>query len=419
MKYFQVVVCATGFLLLSAACFAANPVMIVSGSNDPQVNGTYTYDGLSGGKDSWVKGEYYLRWSDAVMGFSWNIEKPSTAAVYYVNWSIGPVPEEINWLCSFNAVDPCTTPVVTADPLPEALFVSGTVDAFLNGEYTRGLNRNGYPAYAMGDYDLYVEPAWTISWTIGKIGTAEQYYITPAYGPYVPEGGWSAGTYATGPDYVPPVVTASPLPERLYVSGTVDELVNGEYARGLNLNGCPQYSKGDYVISRVDWTAMVIGRPWSIEDTSTGNVYYDSYDESGVNVPEQGWYLGFSAGSPPSPPVVSATRLPEKYKVIGAGSTEVNGIYARSLNTADGFLVYKKNPLYFLQAGYFSSMDFSYGIVKSGTGTYYTVLADSLIIPYGGWSLNAYGMANPPFVTPYSFPWAMYLPTFIQGAGLR
>ncbi|MDH3329812.1 MAG: hypothetical protein OEM01_11305 [Desulfobulbaceae bacterium] len=417
MKYFHVV-CVLGFLLMAADSFAVPSPgpMIVSGTNDPLVNGTYKYNGDYDGKPSWVKGNYFLRWgTTSAMTIEWSIGNSSSGQDFYRNANYIGFPSEVQWTCLSWALDPCTPPVVTADPLPEKLFVSGTVDAFLNGEYVRGLNsNNGYPRYAMGNYDIHVESAWTNPWVIEKTDPITPYYTTPSYGASVPEAGWSADAYASGgPDYVPPVVTAYPLPQKLYVSGTVDEFLNGEYVRGLNGNGCPLYSRGDFVISRLEWTAMIMGEPWSLEDTSTGNIYYDSYDESGIKVPEKGWFQGPYGGLPISPPVMSAARLPDKYKVRGAGSTEVNGVYTRTLNSVDG-LVYEKEGTYYLEAGYYYLMAYGYGINKSAFGTYYSVESDSLNVPSGGWILGSKGTANPPYVTPY-FPWPMFMPSFTGG----
>lgn len=306
-----------GFLLIASNGFAAVLVdsLIVSGSNDPLVNGTYTYAGMYESKMSWTKGDYVLRWSEAVMGFSWNIENTSTSGVYYGNWSNTWVPEETGWQSVAQAVLPYTPPVVTQTALPESLIVSGTVDSFLNGVYTRGLNYKGYPQYAMGDYAI-----------------------------------------------------------------------------------------------RQGWEFMSID--WNIVNIATHNQYY-THTGIGVNVPEQGWNLSSSAGSPSSPPVITETELPSQYRVSGAGFSEVDGIYTRLINsTSHTGLVYEKEEGYFLRAGGVGPMVLGYGITNSGGGSYYYVESNSLIIPTTGWALDYLGTSYPPppFVAPYNFPWPMFLP---------
>lgn len=423
MKFLQTL-CVLGVLSaasVSSVLAAPPPAEIhISGTNDAAVNGTYTYNGDFNSKASWAKGDYVLRWSVGIMGLSWNIEKPLPipGELYYSSWDPAGIPPEVYWSCQADAASPCVTPTVTVDPLPDSLFVSGTVDTFLDGEYAREQNNpshNGFPRYVMGDYEIHVEPVWTNPWTIEHTGTGFKYYGNNNYGsPFVPEGGWTADANATGPPYVPPVVTAGPLPDTLYVSGTVDDFLNGGYIRGLNGNGCPLYAKGDYIISRVEWTAMVMGEPWSLKDTSSGNVYYTSYDgPDGIKVPEVGWLAGFSAAGPPyTPPVMSATQLPDKYKVYGAGSTEVNGLYTRTLNSPNGLVYEKQNGVtYRLEAGHFTTMELQYGITGS-SGAFYTVSDDTLNIPASGWAVGPYGTASPPYVIPYAFPWQMFLPSF-------
>ena len=305
-----------GTLLLAATnSHGVVTSLIVSGTNDPQVNGTYTYDTIVNGKGSWVKGDYVLWWINGGLGYSWNIEKPSTAATYYRNWSDTPLPGETEWGCVAPAASPCTAPVVTMTPLPENLMVSGTVDSFLNGLYTRELNYNGYPQYVMGDYVI---------------------------------------------------------------------------------------RQGFIVMDMI----------WSIENPTSFNQYY-THADIGVNVPEQGWNLGFAAGSPPSPPVVTETKLPDQYRVSGAGFSGVNGIYTRSINSfMHTGLVYENGGDYFLKAGIFGPMTFGYGITDNGGGSYYYTESNSLLIPASGWSLDFLGISYPPApsVIPYNFPWPMFLP---------
>ena len=303
-----------GLWLISINSFAlATDPIIVSGSNDPLVNGTYAPGIIINGKESWTKGDYILLWKEG-MELSWNIENISSSAVYYSHDSDTPIPMESGWNCEPYAVDPCTPPVTTTTPLPETLIVSGTTDSFLNGTYARGLNSNGYPRYAYGSYEI-----------------------------------------------------------------------------------------------RQGWILMT--GVWSIEDPGTGNQYY-THTDLGATVPEQGWLSG-PYGNATSPPLVTESKLTSQYKVSGAGSSEVNGLYTRTLNNWKG-LVYEKNTTYSLAVGYFGQMDPGYGIVKNGVGTYYYVATDPfvipLIIPASGWNVDYLGTANPPLVTPYTFPWTMFLP---------
>lgn len=416
MKYFQVVF-ALGFLLAATNSFAAPaPDLIVSGSNDPLVNGTYAYNSDFNGKASWAKGDYVLRWSPALMGDAWNIENPSAAAgsgeMYYWNWYDTAVPKETSWDCSHDYVNPCTPPVVTENPLPDSLIVSGTFDTFLNGLYTReNLNANGYPQYTMDVYKISATGGM-VAWIIED--ASKQYYIHyDSSQASVPEAGWSLSTHAGSPTSPsPPVVTSYQVPDTLIVSGTVDSFLNGNWTRE-NLNsdtGYPRYTMGDYEMHVEGvWIA-----PWIIDHASTGNQYYTNTLVNGALVPEYGWDKLFHAGSPTSPPVVTEQELPDRYHVRWAGSSEVNGVYSRVLNSLDG-LVYEKEAIYHLEAGYYALMAYGYGITKSGTGTFYSVEDESLLIPSSGWSLGAHGIANPPYVFPYTFPWQMYLPSVTGG----
>jgi hypothetical protein len=322
MKQHQLIV-ILGCLLLSTNSFAevVSSSLVVSGSNDPLVNGTYTLDIAVNGKGSWIKGDYVLSWSNVLMGDSWNITNSSSAAVYYYydDWSDTAVPSESGWSCLLQKVSPCTPPVVTQTTLPDTLIVSGTADSFLNGTYARGLNDNsGFPRYANGDYEI---------------------------------------------------------------------------CQGL----IPMISV------------------WSIEDKGTGNQYY-THPSIGATVPEYGWASG-PYGNVATPPVVTEIELPNQYQVSGAGFSDVNGIYTRTVNSnSHTGLVYEKEAIYFLGAGGFGLMELGYGITNSGGGSYYYVASDSLVIPSPGWTLDFLGASSspPPFVRPYSFPWSLFVPSITK-----
>lgn len=416
MKHLQVLL-LLGLLLMATNCFAVTASsMIISGSNDPLVNGTYTDTGIIvNGKMSWMKGDYVLRWSEAIMGFSWNIEKPSTAAVYYGNWADTAVPEETGWLCAPQAVAPCTPPVVTTTPLPDVLTVSGCAETQVAGVYTRTLNHEGWPCYENGSLQLrrglnmISSPAWVIE----NDSATTRYYFNNRNEVQVPDIDWYQG-----PDGTPstlPVVTEQPLPENLIVSGTVDSFLNGSYARGLNYNGYPQYVKGNYEI-RQGWIMMT--SVWNIENNGVGTQYY-THTDIGTDVPETGWELGPNGGSPPSPPVVTEKQLPDQYKVSGAGFAAVNGLYTRTVNSnSHTGLVYEKEAIYFLRAGTVPMMNFGYEITNSSGDSYYYVVSNSLLIPSTDWTLDFLGTSYPPppFVVPYKFPWPMFLPSITNKA---
>ncbi|MBU1140433.1 MAG: hypothetical protein KKA76_15765 [Proteobacteria bacterium] len=389
--------------------------MIVSGSNDPLVNGTYTYDGVVNGKASWIKGDYVLWWGDVSMTQTWVIENSNTFQQYYSNLLDPSVPAEIGWNCAPQAVAPCTPPVVTTTPLPDVLTVSGCVETQVAGLYTRTLNHEGWPRYENGSLQVRRGPNILSSpaWVIENDSVTTRYYFNNRSDVRVPDLNWYQG-----PDGTPatlPVVTEQPLPEELIVSGTVDSFLNGIYARGLNYSGYPQYVNADYVI-RQGWIVMT--SVWSIENDSLGDQYY-THTDIGTDVPETGWELGPNAGSPPSPPVVTETQLPDQYKVSGAGFTAVNGLYTRTVNSnSHTGLVYEKEAIYFLRAGTVPVMNFGYEITNSGGDAYYYVVSNALLIPSADWALDFLGTSYPPppFVVPYNFPWPMFLPSVTNKA---
>lgn len=410
MKYLHIF-CTFGFLMLSTGSLATTiDTFFVSGSNDPLVNGTYTLDNDTHNlKTSWSKGDYSLRWGDVLMTMTWVIENKVTFDQYYSNLTNPSIPAETGWECAPQAAANCTPPVVTVTPLPETLYVSGCAETTVSGVYTRGTNHEGWPRYAHGSLQLrrglniIPAPSWVIE---NDIGTP-RYYFNNSYSVQVPELDWYQA-----PDGTPatlPVVTDQALPEKLIVSGTVDSFLNGVYTRGPNYSGYPLYIMGDYQI-RQAWQIMT--SVWAIENNSNNNRYY-SHTSIGTHVPEYGWQLETSAGSPPSPPLVTEKELPNEYRVSGAGLAEVNGIYTRILNSTNHTgLVYEKDAAYFLRASGVGPMVRGYGIMDSSYNSYYYVESDSLLIPSTGWALDYWGTSNPPppFVIPYNFPWPMFLP---------
>lgn len=211
MKQHQLIV-ILGLFLLSTNSFAAVvSSLVVSGSNDPLVNGIYTYDTVVKGKGSWAKGDYVLSWNDVLMGDSWNITNSSSADVYYYEWSDTALPSEIGWSCWAQAASPCIPPVVTQTPLPETLIVSGAGFSDVNGLYTRTVNSNSHTGLVYEKGAAYFLRAggfglMELGYGITNSGGGSYYYVV-SDSLVIPTLGWALdflGTALTPPPVVRP-----------------------------------------------------------------------------------------------------------------------------------------------------------------------------------------------------------------------
>lgn len=272
----------------------------VSGSNDPNVNGSYTIAATNfEGKFRWVKGDLELRWNDSVMGYSWVIENDSTLNVYYAQFDNTTLPGQVYWNC-FAALSPCTPPVVTSYKIPDQLTVSGTVDSFLNDIYTRGLNHNGFVKYAKNNYEIrsghYIMAG---SWVIVRNPGAgdDIFYHNNAGSVSVPEQGWYMGAYA-GTPVSPPVVTDFTLEPKYKVQGAGSSAANGVYTRVLNDSSGPVYDKGDgYTLRTGYFYSMEFC--YGIRNESTGTYYWVDNNSRSLSVPKTEWALSTFGVNPP------------------------------------------------------------------------------------------------------------------------